>query len=626
MPNWKKDVEFHEKLKSCAYGAYPKNSKPDNMDCLYSKDNAKTGFSAVVYRDGNNVIISYRGSDALNDWINNNRKMGLKEFPKQIEDAKALLSEIESNPDLRNCDITLTGHSLGGSLAQMLGALYGYKTVTFNAYGTKDILDNYNLKYNDKNIVNYSNKQDPITMSNSKNQIGTVYEMELVDGVKGFPDSHKLENQKPILEQSMLVADDKKSWHDNADPYWNKGMDIMHRMIDTVTSADDAVKEKVNDVKDSVTESVQNIGREVGNTTYNHMTNEAQMYQNLAGNLGEVGHNVGNSVYNHMTNEAQMNQKFAGNLGEVGRNVGNSVYNHMTNEAQMNQNLVGNLGELGQKIGTNMKNAIGNLGSGIVSTPDKLKSSVSNLNSKVGNVPSNMKKGVNNVVSTATNTPNKVKNAFGNIAPTLTTAQTNMKNALGNFTSTANAASNNIKNNLDSVGESFKNAIKKVGDLAYKNQATNTSPETQTPNLSQNSTAFGASNLANPVQQKQGQNNKNGLAATNTAFPPVNQSLSSGQGLKNSGFSNNLMQNSLSSSPIAEDPIKKYNLENKNVDGFRLDNGGEIFVKKFSPMGGPPIGGSWQPWSGDFDPSKKLTDMDKDELDKALEFYWKFRR
>lgn len=572
MPNWQNDVEFHEKLKSCAYGAYPKKSKPDNMDYLYSKDNAKTGFSAVVYRDGNNVVISFRGTDTkpLKEGgkdFDDDYTMAKQYLPQQYEDAKALLREIESNPDLRNCNITLTGHSLGGSLAQMLGALYGYKTVTFNAYGTKDILDNYNLKYNDKNIINYSNKQDPITMSNSKNQIGTVYEMESVDGVKGFPDSHMLENQKPILEQSMLVAEDLKSWHDDIEPYWDKYTDIKQSMLESLATVD-AVKNKVDETKDTVMDSAKTVGREVGNTTYNHMTNEAQMYQNLAGNLGELGH----------------------------------------------------------KIGTNMKNAIGNLGSDIVPTPDKLKSSVSNFNSKVGNVPSNMKKGVNNVVSTATNTPNKVKNAFGNIAPTLTTAQTNMKNAFGNFTSTANAASNNIKNNLDSVGESFKNAIKKVGDLAYKNQATNTFPNMQILNLSQNSTAFGGSNLTNPVQQKQWQINQNGLSATNPATPPVNQFLSSKQEVKNSGFGNNLMQNNLSSSPIAENPIKKYNLENKNVDGFRLDNGGEIFVKKFSPIGGPPIGGSWQPWSGDFDPSKKLTDMDKDELEKALEFYWKFRR
>ena len=571
MTNWKYDTKYHEMLKKCAEGAYNQNSKPENLVHLFSKKDSETGFVAEVFKDGDNVIISFRGTDtkplreARKD-LDDDFGMVKKELPGQFKNAQDLIKDIKSSSMLKNCEITVTGHSLGGSLAQMLGALYGYKTVTFNAYGTKDILDNYNLKYNDKNIVNYSNKLDGITTTNSQNHIGDVFEMES-KGKGYFFYDHMLENQKPITEQRSITSEELK------------------------------VKEGVEAVKDAVVDSAKTVGR-----------------------------NIGDSVYNHMINEAQMNQNLAGNLGEVGRNVGNSVYNHMTNEAQMNQNLAGNLGELGQKIGTNMKNAIGNLGSGIVSTPDKLKSSVSNLNSKVGNVPSNMKKGVNNVVSTATNTPNKVKNAFGNIAPTLTTAQTNMKNAFGNFTSTANAASNNIKNNLDSVGESFKNAIKKVGDLAYKNQATNTSPETQTPNLSQNSTAFGASNLANPVQQKQGQNNKNGLAATNTAFPPVNQSLSSGQGLKNSGFSNNLMQNSLSSSPIAEDPIKKYNLENKNVDGFRLDNGGEIFVKKFSPMGGPPIGGSWQPWSGDFDPSKKLTDMDKDELDKALEFYWKFRR
>lgn len=578
MTNFKKDTKYHEELRNMILSVYDEDKYPlleEGIEILERCVDPSTGYSGFVLKKGDDIIIVSKGTDIPEEWGNfrktgelttfkdmsNNISMGKGDIPPQASNVAKLYDKYKDKGH-----IILTGDSLGASVSLINGAQKDVDTVAFNPYGVGNLLKNSDLPYSDDKLVTYSNKHDGITTMNSQNHIGKVFEMESNGHGLGLYD-HFLHNQKPITEQRPITFEELK------------------------------VKEGVEAVKDAVVDSAKTVGRNIGDSVYNHMINEAQMYQNLAGNLGEVG-----------------------------RNVGNSVYNHMTNEAQMNQNLAGNLGELGQKIGTNMKNAIGNLGSGIVSTPDKLKSSVSNLNSKVGNVPSNMKKGVNNVVSTATNTPNKVKNAFGNIAPTLTTAQTNMKNAFGNFTSTANAASNNIKNNLDSVGESFKNAIKKVGDLAYKNQATNTSPETQTPNLSQNSTAFGASNLANLVQQKQGQNNKNGLAATNTAFPPVNQPLSSGQGVKNSGFSNNLMQNSLSSSPIAEDPIKKYNLENKNVDGFRLDNGGEIFVKKFSPIGGPPIGGSWQPWSGDFDPSKKLTDMDKDELEKALEFYLKFRR
>ena len=37
-----------------------------------------------------------------------------------------------------NYNIILTGHSLGGALAQMIGAVTGAETVTFNAYGIKD--------------------------------------------------------------------------------------------------------------------------------------------------------------------------------------------------------------------------------------------------------------------------------------------------------------------------------------------------------------------------------------------------------------------------------------------------------------------------------------------------------
>ena len=38
-----------------------------------------------------------------------------------------------------NAHIVLTGHSLGGSLAQIVGAIRGAEAVTFNAYGTRDM-------------------------------------------------------------------------------------------------------------------------------------------------------------------------------------------------------------------------------------------------------------------------------------------------------------------------------------------------------------------------------------------------------------------------------------------------------------------------------------------------------
>ena len=51
----------------------------------YSKGNTKTGFSAIVYKDGNNIVISFRGtdtdnSDERNKDLKNDGLMGIKEM------------------------------------------------------------------------------------------------------------------------------------------------------------------------------------------------------------------------------------------------------------------------------------------------------------------------------------------------------------------------------------------------------------------------------------------------------------------------------------------------------------------------------------------------------------------
>jgi hypothetical protein len=71
-----------------------------------------------------------------------------------------------------NKDITIIGHSLGGTVAQAVGAETGVITVTFNTYGAgKAITDPQNTN----NITNYGNAKDPIFMSNINNQIGKTY-------------------------------------------------------------------------------------------------------------------------------------------------------------------------------------------------------------------------------------------------------------------------------------------------------------------------------------------------------------------------------------------------------------------------------------------------------------------
>lgn len=94
--------------------------------------------------------------------------MGLGYLPYQMKDAENAYLKTINKYGKEN--VILTGHSLGGSEAQILGAKYGAETITFEAYGTKNF-NGVEVNFTD-NITNYGNAQDGIFVKNIDNQIG----------------------------------------------------------------------------------------------------------------------------------------------------------------------------------------------------------------------------------------------------------------------------------------------------------------------------------------------------------------------------------------------------------------------------------------------------------------------
>lgn len=207
------------------------NKKPENWELIDKKENKNTGFYAEVFKNGNEIAIIYKGtdlpsknnisfdilSDSFHDNIFNNLSMGVGKFPIQINDARELYNKIKSKyPEKK---INLGGHSLGGSLAQLIGIETEENTVTYGAYGVGDIIKINNLQFD--NITNYGNINDPIYISNISSQVGNTYvmnnfkpnepnEIYLIKGReinKNLSiDKHKVENRE-LLKNAKLLAD-----------------------------------------------------------------------------------------------------------------------------------------------------------------------------------------------------------------------------------------------------------------------------------------------------------------------------------------------------------------------------------------------------------------------------------
>lgn len=151
-----------------------KNWKVADIKDLTDED----GFYAVTFKNSyDEAVIAFRGSkplgewddlsDTLNDWIITDLSLQVfktSTFVDQHEDAIKYYKEIQGNWD----EIHVTGHSLGGALAEIVSAQFGCHGVTMNSISVLDtIYYNYPFKMgklfkgvNQWNFVDHVNQYD----------------------------------------------------------------------------------------------------------------------------------------------------------------------------------------------------------------------------------------------------------------------------------------------------------------------------------------------------------------------------------------------------------------------------------------------------------------------------------
>ena len=114
-------------------------------------NNTRTGFQATAYRrmDTGEIVIAYRGTEFDREPIHDggvDAGMVLTGLNAQTADSVAfterVLERAKLDADLhhRPLQVTVTGHSLGGTLAEINAAKFGLKGETFNAYGAAGLL------------------------------------------------------------------------------------------------------------------------------------------------------------------------------------------------------------------------------------------------------------------------------------------------------------------------------------------------------------------------------------------------------------------------------------------------------------------------------------------------------
>ena len=183
-----------------------------------------SGFSATVFVKNNNVVIAYRGTNAANDFVGADEALAFigpswdQQFTYAVEVANNIF---KANP---NADIQVTGHSLGGGLAQVVSKMFGWSGATFDPGGSKNIADSWAFEKTAKNIgidpdgkgvpadfTNYLVEASPISGIPllTKDHLGAtepLKEGELRDFLDHYAENHPVKALLGIMDTGLTLA------------------------------------------------------------------------------------------------------------------------------------------------------------------------------------------------------------------------------------------------------------------------------------------------------------------------------------------------------------------------------------------------------------------------------------
>ena len=145
-------------------------------------NNPRTGYQGTVYErvDTGDIVVAHRGTEqVLQDGTLADGGMVLARTNMQAADAIALTrraverAEATGRRTGQAPEVTVTGHSLGGCLAQITAHHFNLKGETFNAYGAVS-LEKLRIPAGGNAVINHVMAADPVSAVRTTGRCGCM--------------------------------------------------------------------------------------------------------------------------------------------------------------------------------------------------------------------------------------------------------------------------------------------------------------------------------------------------------------------------------------------------------------------------------------------------------------------
>lgn len=108
-------------------------------EAVQVKNDTSNGYTGAVYinKETKEIILVNRGTEVTdsND-LHSDVQMAVALIPSQLDSSQSLVDFAKNYAEQNGYDLSITGHSLGGSLSELQGLQTGVDVVTFNSFGT----------------------------------------------------------------------------------------------------------------------------------------------------------------------------------------------------------------------------------------------------------------------------------------------------------------------------------------------------------------------------------------------------------------------------------------------------------------------------------------------------------